>query len=276
MNDTSLAVVISTYNQPDFLQLTLNGYRQQTDNHFSLYIADDGSSNVTRDLIKNMQADFPVPIYHIWQADDGFRKARIHNKTIRRIREAYTLLTDGDCIPLPGLIAAHRFYASNSSFISGSRVLLSRSYTQRICQQTSFITMRSRTWWVTQRLGGHINRLLPLLLPIGLSPANKKLAGIRGCHLSLPTDALRKINGFDESFEGWGREDSDLVARLLHSGYRRKDLRGLPVLHLWHSEFSRHKLEKNDYMLQTCLQEQRIEARLGIKELNDQVDSYDC
>ena len=117
-------------------------------------------------------------------------------------------------------------------------------------------------------MGGQINRLLPLLLPASLSSASKKLAGIRGCHLSLPTQALLKINGFDESFEGWGREDSDLAARLLHAGYHRKSLRGWPVLHLWHEEFSRHKLENNDSMLQACLHEQRIAAIRGINEIN--------
>ena len=31
-----------------------------------------------------------------------------------------------------------------------------------------------------------------------------------------------KINGFDESFIGWGR-DSDLVVRLINNGVRRKE-----------------------------------------------------
>ncbi|MDQ6996160.1 MAG: galactosyltransferase-related protein, partial [Mariprofundus sp.] len=69
-------------------------------------------------------------------------------------------------------------------------------------------------------------------------------------------------------FEGWGREDSDLTARLLHAGFKRRNLRGLPVLHLWHQESSRQHLADNDHMLQTCLNEQRIEAIQGLKQLN--------
>ena len=265
----ALAVVISTYNVPEFLHLTLEGYRKQSDLNFSIYIADDGSKEETTELIHQFQKGFPVPIQHIRQSDDGFRKARIHNKVISRIREPYTLLTDGDCIPLPGLVAAHRHFTGNNYFISGSRILLSQAWTNTVCRTGKLLTDQSPFSWFQQRLAGNINRLMPLLLPAHLGPASEKLAGIRGCHLSCSTQALIRINGFDEAFEGWGREDSDLTARLLHAGFKRRNLRGQPVLHLWHEEFSRHRLEENDEMLQACLDEKRIEAVCGLKQLGN-------
>jgi len=267
MPHASLAVVISTYNNPDFLRLTLEGYRRQNDKNFVIYIADDGSTAETGQLIRRMQDHFPVPIHHLRQTDNGFRKARIHNRAIHQISAAHTLLTDGDCIPLPGVVAAHRRFAGDNYFISGSRVLLGRPCTERLCRQPCFDTERSSGWWLVQRISGNINRLLPLLLPTTLSPASTQLEGIRGCHLSCPTRALIQINGFDESFEGWGREDSDLTARLLHAGFKRRNLRGQPVLHLWHEESSRQYLAQNDDMLQACLNEQRIEAVCGLKQL---------
>ncbi len=265
----ALAVVISTYNQPDFLRLTLEGYRRQSDHHFVIYIADDGSGDDTARLIRRLQRDFPVPIHHCRQPDDGFRKARIHNRVIRRVSEPQTLLTDGDCIPLPGLIAAHRRFAGDDYFISGSRVLLSKAYTEQLCALDAFETARAPQAWIKHRMAGNINRLLPLLMPAALSPRRSQLAGIRGCHLACPTAALHRINGFDEQFEGWGREDSDLTARLLHAGFKRRNLRGQPVLHLWHPESSRSQLAENDQMLQACLDEQRIEAITGLKQLGE-------
>lgn len=272
----SLAVVISTYNQADFLRLTLEGYRRQTDTAFSIYIADDGSKSETGQLIEHIQADFPVPVHHIWQPDNGFRKARIHNRVISQVGESHILLTDGDCIPLPGLIAAHRRYAGENYFISGSRILLSRPCTKRVCRLHAFETACSKLWWFKQRLCGNINRLLPLLLPAALSAPSVQLEGIRGCHLSCPTAALHAINGFDEAFEGWGREDSDLTARLLHAGFKRRNLRGMPVLHLWHQEFSRQRLAENDDMLQACLNEQRIEANIGLRQLGNMSGDSDA
>jgi len=274
MSSTSLAVVISTYNQADFLRLTLEGYRRQTDLNFCIYIADDGSKPESKQLVQTIQADFPVPIHHLWHADDGFRKARIHNRVIQQISQSHTLLTDGDCIPLPGLIAAHRHYAGENYFISGSRILLSRACSQRVCRLHAFETARSKVWWIQQRLCSNINRLLPLLLSPSLSEPSVQLEGIRGCHLSCPTAALIRINGFDEQFEGWGREDSDLTARLLHAGFQRRNLRGTPVLHLWHQEFSRQRLAENDDLLQACLNEKRIKAICGLDQF-DQFDQFD-
>ena len=47
-------------------------------------------------------------------------------------------------------------------------------------------------------------------------------------------DALG-INGFDESFEGWGHEDADFVFRLEDSGIKRRSGSfATEVLHLWH------------------------------------------
>jgi len=267
VTSTSLAVVISTYNNPGFLRLVLDGYRQQSDHYFSIYIADDGSNNDTKKLIDQISPHFPVPIHHIWHEDDGFRKARIHNKAIAQIKENHVLLTDGDCIPLPGLVAAHRRAATQNHFISGSRVLLSNEWTETLCQQPGIHTDRSIFWWLKQRLHNHINRVLPIVLTPHLSSPNTQLEGIRGCHLACPRAALLRINGFDENFEGWGREDSDLTARLLHAGLTRRNLRGQPVLHLWHQECSRHQLDDNDTKLQACLDEHRIEAITGLKQL---------
>lgn len=268
MAATSLAVVISTYNNPAFLRLVLEGYRRQSCHDFTIYIADDGSGEETRQLILNIQESFPVQIRHFWQADEGFRKARIHNRVFAEITEPQVLLTDGDCIPLPDLVAAHLEHAGADYFINGSRVLISQAWTETLCRGTEALdTGKPPFWWLIQRLRGRINRCLPFWLPATLSQASIRLAGIRGCHLACPTAALLRINGFDEAFEGWGREDSDLTARLLHAGYMRRNLRGVPVLHLWHQEFSRDQLGDNDERLQACLNEQRIEAERGIKQL---------
>ena len=267
MND-SIAVIISTYNNPDFLSLVLAAYAKQSDYHFNIYIADDGSDTSTHNLIEQTSRDFPVKIQHVWHEDQGFRKARIHNLTLQHVKEDYVLLTDGDCIPHPHLIATHRRLAQEGTLICGSRILLSRAYTEHLCQ-TKDIPSFTALHYIKNRLKNNINRMFPLFLPAHLSAVKKRLSGIHGCHISCHTKHLLHINGFDESFEGWGREDSDLVARLLHSGIQRKNLRGAPVLHLWHEENSRSHLNNNDVLLQTCLDEKRQQSLRGIRELSD-------
>jgi len=269
----SIAVIISTYNNPDFLRLVLDGYAKQSDNHFSIYIADDGSSEDTKKLIEHTAKNFPVPIHHIWHEDKGFRKARVHNLTLKSIAEPYVILTDGDCIPLPNMIATHRKLAQAKTMVSGSRILLSPEWTTQLCAQQE-APNNNLLDFLKHRFKAHINRILPLCIPPHLSSEKKKLSGIHGCHLACFTADLLHINGFDESFEGWGREDSDLVARLLHSGIKRKNLRGTPVLHLWHKENSRAHLSDNDTLLQACLDEQRQQSLIGIHELSSS-DQHD-
>jgi glycosyltransferase involved in cell wall biosynthesis len=263
----SLAVVISTYNAPQMLRLVLNGYARQTDPEFSIYIADDGSGPATQQIIEGFRQQHPaMAVHHVHHEDNGFRKARIHNRVIAQAREDYMLLTDGDCIPLPGLIAAHRRLAAGGTFVSGSRVLISQKQSQTLQQENGEVDLRlgSLLRW---RLQGNINRLLPLLLPVYASSPHDRLHGIRGCHLACWRCDLLTVNGFDESFEGWGREDSDLAARLLHAGIHRRDMRGSPVLHLWHKEESRRRLDENDDMLRQCLKQKRIRAIKGIEQL---------
>jgi len=265
-----IAVVVSTYNNPELLRLALDGYRQQTGSNFTIYIADDGSTEETRELILAAQADYPTDIIHVWHEDAGFRKARIHNLTLRRVKEPYVLLTDGDCVPLPGLLETHARLAGKGYFISGRRVLASRTWTESLRQQGGFKTDISSMTWLGHRLRGRINRILPIMASVRLGSPHEALAGIRGCHLGCWLDDLRAVNGFDESFEGWGREDSDLVARLLHASVKRRDLAAPPVLHLWHAEHGRARLDENDAILQACIEERRIRAKTGIDELEQE------
>ena len=265
-----IAVLISTYNSPEFLRLVLEGYRAQSDPGFAIYIADDGSTEKTKALISQYQVDFPVPIPHIWHEDDGFRKARVHNIAIAQIDEPYVILTDGDCVPLPRMIESHRKAAREGCLISGGRVLLSKTWTKSLVTgEDQLHNDSSFTEWLSHRIRGNINRLFPIFIPPHPSQPNQILKGIRGCHLSCWLSDLKTINGFDESFEGWGREDSDLVARMFHAGIYRLNLRGMPVLHLWHQEEKREELNKNDRLLAECLETRRIEAIRGLKQLQE-------
>ena len=70
-------------------------------------------------------------------------------------------------------------------------------------------------------------------------------------------DAI-SVNGFNEDFVGWGREDSEFTVRLLNNGTRRRNMKfnGL-AYHLYHPMNDRTRLENNDEILR-----QAIERRL--------------
>ena len=59
---------------------------------------------------------------------------------------------------------------------------------------------------------------------------NHRLRGIRGCNLAIWRADFVRVNGYNEAFVGWGREDSELAVRLKNSGVRRLDVRGSGVM----------------------------------------------
>jgi GT2 family glycosyltransferase len=100
-----------------------------------------------------------------------------------------------------------------------------------------------------------------------LGNKNEKLHGVRGCNMSFWKNDLRLVNGFNEAFVGWGREDSELVLRLFHSGIKRVDLRFSAIAyHLYHPENSRSDLSKNDEELERAKNEKRKFCEKGLNQ----------
>ena len=61
---------------------------------------------------------------------------------------------------------------------------------------------------------------------------------------------LYLVNGYDESFSGWGREDTDICIRLIHAGIKKKFIKfGGVQYHLNHPLASRAQLDANDALI---------------------------
>ncbi len=67
-------VIISTYNNPEWLRRCLLGYAHQDRSDFELVVADDGSCPETRGMNDGLRPNLPFELRHVWQEDDGFRK----------------------------------------------------------------------------------------------------------------------------------------------------------------------------------------------------------
>jgi len=95
----------------------------------------------------------------------------------------------------------------------------------------------------------------------------RDLRGVRGCNLAIWREHLAKVNGYNEEFTGWGREDSELAVRLINNGVLRIDVRGWALCyHLWHPPLSRSELPANDQLLAAAVAEGRQSCRLGLSQ----------
>ena len=264
-----ISLIITTYNRPDALNAVLLALLQQTDSAFEIIIADDGSTQKTADLIHGFQRKKQLLIQHIWQVDNGFQAAKIRNKGILAAMGDYLIFLDGDCVPRPCFIAKHRKLAAAGYFISGNRSLFSKNYTSDFL--THSLSVGTFHWWSygLLRLQGKINRWFPLFfLPMGCfrRAHPNRWRGVKTCNLAVWKSDLITINGFDESYTGWGYEDSDLVIRLIRSGVKHKSGRfATTVLHLWHPENSRSQEKANLLRLDAIQKNSMIIAKQGLQ-----------
>src|SRR5213078_2260164 len=87
----------------------------------------------------------------------------------------------------------------------------------------------------------------------------------RSCNLAVWRHDLERVDGFDARFSGWGKEDSDLLVRLLHAGVRRKDgAFATGVLHLWHPDADRSRLAENEQRLALVIESRSVRAEQGM------------
>ena len=266
-----ITIIVTTYNREDALDAVLRSLARQTDMDFEVVVADDGSVAATGQLIEIWKPKIAHGLEHVWHADQGFRAAEIRNRAIWAARGAYCVFLDGDCIVRPDFVAIHRRLAEPGWFVTGNRVLLSSELTTKVLREKLTPENWSFAHWLAERWRGGVNRFSALLhLPLG--PLRRIRQGVwrgaRSCNLAIWRSDLDRVDGFDAAYSGWGKEDSDIIVRLLHSGVRRKDgMFATGVLHLWHAEASRSQLSENERKLAEVLSGNRVRAERGLSSL---------
>jgi glycosyltransferase involved in cell wall biosynthesis len=244
-----VSVVITTYNRSDTLLVVLAALALQTDQNFEVIVADDGSRDVHRDAILLSDVARKLRITHVWHPDVGFTASSIRNRGVAASSGSYIIFMDGDCVPEVDFISRHKALAEPGFFVNGSRVLLSEALTLRVLTRSESIWGRSAFYWIWHRMQGNASKLTGLLrLPDGAFRVKRQFSwkGIRSCNLGTWKKDFECVDGFDESFVGWGHEDADFVLRLHNSGVARKNgYCATEVFHLWHAEASRNEESRN-------------------------------
>lgn len=256
----TVSLIVSTFDQPEYLRRVLEAVSRQSRRPQEILLADDGSEDETREIFMRWSAQQPFPGRHFWQAHDGFRKAHILNRAVAAANTDYLIFLDGDMVPHRDFIADHCAAARPAAFIQGHRALVEQKAAAWFGRRELAVDRR-RALWQGQISGWKNACRWPFLF---LSE-KKHLRGIRGCNLSLWRADMLRVNGYNEDFTGWGREDSEFAARLINAGVRRLDLRGRAIcFHLWHPPASRIQLPCNDELLEKTLRDKIVRCVNGL------------
>lgn len=285
------ALIASTYNSPKLLEACLRSLLNQTCHAFDLFIADDGSTEETRKVIEAMRPLFAsqsTQVHHVWHEDRGYRKARIHNETLRRILEqnayAVTICVDGDTIAHRRFVEDHlRLHAQadargnpgNGLLVMGRRIDLGPAITGKILENPDRVTRFNRglSWLLLLSCMSGETRGWLRAWRVS-TPWLQRLLGrhrvhdLLGSNFSVSTRLLAQVNGFNEDFQSYWGEDGDLFIRLRNAGARIHGIKGYAIqYHLFHKRLDPDAASVRQYQERVRDREYQVCAN-GISKLS--------
>jgi glycosyltransferase involved in cell wall biosynthesis len=261
-----VSVVIGTYNDANIIEATLAAFAVQSFRDFELVLADDGSDQDYSPVLAAWASRFAHGIQHVTQHKRGFRKARVLNRAVIVGRFDPLIVSDMDCLPHPDFVRNHLAYVEPGVAITGRRTHVSRD----VVPSPEKILEGGLGFGALTLIGFRVRgkaRIIEhgFVSPILYESHNRRL---HGSNFSVCRQDIEAVNGWNEEFEGWGDEDSDLGLRLQHSGVRIRNLRNKVIqFHLLHDRLTMVN-PQNRALFQRTRIERTKKARIGIAESN--------
>lgn len=273
MKHPKASIILATYQWPEALALVLSALLTQSEKDFELMIADDGSDVRTKTIIESYTQRAFFSIHHFWQENKGFRKSRILNKAIAAATGRVLIFLDGDCVPHSEFVAQHIALQDGKHYVAGRRVDLSEKLTHNLSPAkiekgalNGILSGMFQLWIDSLRKTGSkpFHRAYMVRNPLLRKMFGmEKVVDLKGCNFSVLREHMLAINGFDESYEGYGREDTDVELRLQNLGLKIRSAKNLCLqFHLWHEP--RGFTPANEDLLEEVKRSKRIKAKKGI------------
>lgn len=256
------SLIISTYNWPEALDLVLKSVLRQTTMPSEVIIADDGSKAETRLLIEEYKKEISVPLIHVWQEDNGFRKSEILNKAILTTNSDYIVQVDGDVILNKNFIKDHLKFAKPNQYLFGSRVNIKEKKLSELFEDKN-VNLN----FFTSKIGKRFRALRLPIFNLFISKKHEVSKKLRGCNISYWKSDVLKINGYNEDFIGWGGEDYEFAHRLHLSGVAGKRIKHAAIVyHIYHKESSKENCYKNAEVQQKSFESGNFVVPNGIQK----------
>ena len=263
------SVIIPTFNNRRLLQLSLLGFAHQTcpDDAFEIIVVDDGSTDHPAELLDQLNARFGERLRVIRQPNQGRSSAR--NNGIGHARGDILIFIDADCVPKPEYVAAHlnTHRGHENKVVIGAKYEALTYWTNALPAEV-LVTLETlsghsavvRENIASARSGNEVAFVSPDAMEKSFAAISPYVLG----KLSLNMDAvyeqfsttlegfqipwilfvtqnvsvhrnlIDRAGGFDESYSGWGYEDSDLGFRLHEVGARFEYCDVAATLHQMH------------------------------------------
>jgi glycosyltransferase involved in cell wall biosynthesis len=233
MSAPAVSLVVTTYQLPEHLRRVLASVQQQTvADRLEVIVSDDGSADHTRDVVDEFAAQAPFPVKWVSLPHDGFQLSRTRNQGVLHAKAPHVVFLDGDCLIEPDHVEQHlRLWRPGH---------VTNTYCVRLDQPTS------ERITVANVKSGEFLRWVPSAELRGLfitqlkawfyrSIGHRSKPALRGGNMGIAREDYLRVNGYDERFKAWGKEDDDLGLRLRALGFKVDYiLHKTRTYHLWH------------------------------------------
>ena len=250
------SLIVSTYNRPEALRCCLQSITGQSRLPDEIIIADDGSRSETKHLIDSFKIETPVALVHVWQPDEGYQLAKIRNKAFSVASKEYLIQIDGDLILHKHFVSDHVRMSKPGVFVSGSRVHMDEVLTKKIIEGIiALADIKKERRHITKKHNGVYSEFLCRMNYMVQRGANN-YKYVLGCNMAFWNQDLEKVNGYNEGFKGWGKEDNDLAVRLMNAGVQLRFVKfGAIVYHLAHTVADLSFMPGNEQVLEKSIKE---------------------
>ena len=233
--DPPLSVVVPSHNRRDHLQRMLQLLAEQTypADRFEVSVVLDGSTDDSADMLRSLEMPYTLRVI---EHDRPRGAAASRNAGARAATNPIVVMLDDDIAAEPPLLAGHA-----SAHRSAKHEHVALGYYPAAISEPTLWALSVRAWWED-----HFRRKSE---PGHVWTFPDFVSG----NTSLPRALFFSVGGFDEIFEGRGREDWELGLRLLERGVR---LAYYPTLRGWHHL---------DTSFDTALRHSRRDAHLDVQ-----------
>lgn len=257
-----ISIIVPVYNRIENLKYLIYCLKRQTSQIDELIIADDGSSVDVVNFLKKEVNDLNSTVKYIWQKDLGFRKTRALNNAVKEARGEILIFLDQDVILPFNFIEIIKKNMKKEYFLPFKIYWMNenerKNFNKEKFEYSDLILRKEEIKKIKKQI--LMSKIKNIKYYLGLKDRGSNIVGAA---FSLFKDDYIKVNGFDEEYRGWGKEDDDISWRLYKAGLKSRHISlKYPIIHLWHysdpskksgdmneSLFSikKEKLNKNNY-----------------------------